>query len=168
MISKDSALAAIKAKREDPPGDVIEALTKWPKPIADTLGAMWHLGMEDATRAVQGVEDEEPREARVIPSRTTDPATSHSAAKAVTVRAGTQRARLLIAFMELPDATDEEAMERADGVSPFSEYSKRCSELREVGMIKPTGETRPGISGQARIVSVITERGLDCLLNEVL
>lgn len=130
-----------------------------------TLGEVADRVLEICRRVIA---DEEPREARVIPSRTTDPATSHSAAKAVTVRAGTQRARLLIAFMELPDATDEEAMERADGVSPFSEYSKRCSELREVGMIKPTGETRPGISGQARIVSVITERGLDCLLNEVL
>lgn len=102
-------------------------------------------------------------EPRVIPSRNTDPTTSHQAAKAITVKAGTQRAHLLAAFAELVDGTDEEAMARAEWVSPSSEYSKRCSELREVGMIEPTGETRPGRSGQARIVSRITPKGLNWL-----
>lgn len=100
---------------------------------------------------------------RVIPSRTTDPATSHAAARTITVKAGTQRAKLLKAFMlfDVFGGTDEQAMIACQsyGVSPSSEYSKRCSELREAGLIEPTGETRTGASGHQRIVSRITEAG---------
>lgn len=110
-------------------------------------------------------------EPRVIPSRTTDPVTSHKAATAVTVKAGTQRSYLLLPFywQNLDHdgtplgLTDEEAMNRAAQaglpVSARSEYSKRCSELREAGLIEPTGETRTGASGHKRIVSRITDAG---------
>jgi hypothetical protein len=83
---------------------------------------------------------------RVIPSRATDPVTSHKAAAAVTVKAGSQRAALLTAFWlmdrdapGIDGATDEEAMRMAGPtlVNPLSEYSKRCSELREAGLIEP-------------------------------
>lgn len=101
---------------------------------------------------------------RVIPARRTDPATSKSAAAAIVVRAGTQRARLLAAFarddvLDQDGATDEQAARLADGVSMSSEYAKRCSELREAGLIEPTGATRPGVSGPERIVSRITSEG---------
>lgn len=102
---------------------------------------------------------------RVIPSRTTDPATSKQAAGAVKVRAGSQRARLLAAFGKnaadhlVDGLTDEQAARIADGVTLTSEYAKRCSELREAGLIEPTGETRPGVSGAERIVSRITSEG---------
>lgn len=111
---------------------------------------------------------------RVIPSRTTDPATSKQAAGAVKVRAGSQRARLLAAFGKYdeghpnlsaalvgaePGLTDEQAARLAEGVSMSSEYAKRCSELREAGLIAPTGSTRPGVSGAERIVSRITFEG---------
>lgn len=93
-------------------------------------------------------------------ARTTDPQTSHRAAAAITLRAGTQRALLLQSFVRAGEGlTDEEAMERAVGVSPSSEYAKRCSELREAGWISPTGQTRKGNSGQDRIVSEITDAG---------
>lgn len=75
------------------------------------------------------------------------------------MRAGSQRARLLASFAHGP-RTDEKAMELAEGVSPASEYSKRCSELREVGFIEPTGETERGRSGQQRMVSGITLEGI--------
>lgn len=103
----------------------------------------------------------------VIPSRNTDPETSH-AAEPVKIKAGTQRAYLLQAFhdqvMHFPDfgLTDEEAMEwarRFAPVSASSEYAKRCSELRAGGFIEPTGETRPGSAGPQRIVSRITDKG---------
>lgn len=97
-----------------------------------------------------------------IPARHSDPETSHAATRAITVRAGTQRAHLLQAFASPRGAdglTDEEAMESSVGVSPHSEYAKRCSELRDAGFIQPTGETRDGNSGQARMVSRITEEG---------
>lgn len=97
--------------------------------------------------------------ARTIPSRNTDPGTSHAATTAITVKANTQRARLLVAFSALADATDEEAMEKAEGVSPMSEFAKRCSELRDGGLIETTGEARTGSSGVPRIVSRITDAG---------
>lgn len=106
-----------------------------------------------------------PQVGRTIPSRRSDPGTSHNAATAIKVKAGTQRAKLLLAFRDAPttrlqgDLTDEEAMEDAEGVSPVSEYAKRCSELRDAGLIEPTGETRKGASGVDRIVSVITDAG---------
>lgn len=100
---------------------------------------------------------------RMIPSRRTDPGTSHKAEKAVTVKAGTQRHRLLVAFSALDDATDEEAMEHAVGVAPTSEFAKRCSELRDGGYIEPTGEERKGAAGVDRIVSRITDKGREAL-----
>lgn len=101
-------------------------------------------------------------ETRVIPSRTTDPETSHAAAKQIVVKAGTQRWHLLAAFAAHDHEyglTDEEAAQASSGVSLFSEYAKRCSELREAGLIEPTGDTRPGSAGPQRIVSRITANG---------
>lgn len=102
--------------------------------------------------------------ADVIPSRTTDPETSHAAAAEIKVRAGTQRAKLLDAHYrgnewDPSGLTDEQAMKWA-GVSATSEFAKRCSELREGGFIEPTGETRPGSAGPQRIVSRITPKGI--------
>lgn len=120
----------------------------------------WEAAVKDAGLSVMVYNG------RVIPSRTTDPATSHAAAREIKVKAGSQRALLLEAFYEAPyrrfydkGMTDEQAMEFAVGVSPNSEYSKRCSELREAGYIEPTGETRTGSSGLQRIVSRITAKG---------
>lgn len=101
----------------------------------------------------------------VIPSRSTDPETSHAAAKEIRVKAGSQRARLLhefaaAYFASTDGLTDEQAMICAYGVSPTSEYAKRCSELREGGFIEPTGETRAGSAGPQRIVSRITVKGM--------
>lgn len=103
---------------------------------------------------------------RTIPSRNTDPGTSHEAAARVVIRSGTQRTLLLQAFQamdfqepENPGLTDEEAMNRAVGVTAWSEYAKRCSELRDGGLIVPTGETRVGEAGTPRIVSKITDVG---------
>lgn len=96
----------------------------------------------------------------VIPSRTTDPVTSHAAAKEIRVKAGSQRAYLLHCFWNFPGGlTDEEAMRCSHGVSAMSEFSKRCSELREGGFIEATGETRAGSAGPQRIVSRITAKG---------
>lgn len=105
--------------------------------------------------------------ARTIPSRRTDPSTSHEAAASVVVTGENQRGLLLKAFQgrygddpDDPGLTDEEAMNRAVGVTAWSEYAKRCSELRDAGLIEATGETRKGESGRARIVSRITDAGL--------
>lgn len=101
----------------------------------------------------------------IIPARESDPETSHAATREIRVKAGSQRAYLLRAFAKYPEdgLTDEQAAINDGHVSMYSEYAKRCSELRDGGFIEPTGETRPGMSGQARIVSRITDKGRDWL-----
>lgn len=93
-------------------------------------------------------------------ARTTDPRTSDGT-RTYSLKAGTQRAKLLATFGRWPDdgLTDEQAMERTEGVGPFSEYATRCSELRNAGWITDTGKDRKGNSGTPRIVSRITEAG---------
>ena len=86
-------------------------------------------------------------------ARTSDPITSHLGAADVEPRALTQRGRLLAAFRAHPDGlTDEEAAILAVGVSYRSCWWKRCSELRDLGLIEPTGEMREGSQGSKRIV----------------
>jgi hypothetical protein len=112
-----------------------------------------------------------PSTGRVIPSRRTDPETSHQAAASVVVTARNQRGRLLAAhatasqYVSYDGLTDEEAMENAQGVAPTSEFAKRCSELRDAGLIVPTGATRKGGAGIPRIVSKITDQGLKVARN---
>lgn len=88
----------------------------------------------------------------------TDPRTSNGEIT-YSMRAGSQRHRLLEAYAEWYSLTDEEAMERAEGVSPLSEYATRCSEMRNAGWIEDTGEDRKGGSGTPRIVCRITDAG---------
>lgn len=99
-------------------------------------------------------------------SRRSDPHTSHLAATAISIKAGSQRARLLIAFVEhAPNGLTDEEAATAAGISLVSEYATRCSELRNAGLIDvcvtDNGPvTRIGSSGMARIVSAITDDGL--------
>lgn len=103
-------------------------------------------------------------------ARRTDPHTSQLAADTIKIKAGSQRARLLIAFADHAPAglTDEEAA-LAAGIPLTSEYATRCSELRNAALIGqcfehtdtgPTPATRISSSGLARIVSAITDDGL--------
>lgn len=94
-----------------------------------------------------------------------DPHTSHLAARRAAYRAGSQKALLLAAYHRLPDATDEEAAKEA-GVSLRSSFWKRCGEMREDGLIafvtvhgQPL--TRVGDLGAERMVSRITPAGIE-------
>lgn len=93
-------------------------------------------------------------------ARTDDPRTSQKW-NPDTMRPGTQSHRLLETFGRWPDdgLTDEQAMEKAEGVSPLSEYAKRCSDLRTAQLIVDTGKDRKGGSGLDRIVCRITPKG---------
>jgi hypothetical protein len=96
---------------------------------------------------------------RSIPSRTTDPETSHAAFQSILVTASNQRGKLLLPYRYATDGlTDEEAQERS-GVPVRSCWWKRCSELREVGLIVATGDVRKGQAGVERMVCVITPEG---------
>lgn len=96
-------------------------------------------------------------------ARASDPSTSRAAARDVSFRAGSQKAKLLGAFAE-GEYTDEEAAVRA-GLSLRSCFWKRCGELRDAGLIEFTGQTRRGSAGSACGVSRITEQGM-CLTTD--
>lgn len=93
-------------------------------------------------------------------TRRDDHATSIAGAASVAYRAGTQKAALLAAYQAAGAAglTDEEAAEAA-GISLRSCYWKRCGELRQDGVIAPTGQTRSGDAGVDRIVCRATSTG---------
>jgi hypothetical protein len=95
--------------------------------------------------------------------RRKDGTTSTGGAKAIVVRAGSQRAILLAVYREQP-LTDEEAG-NASGLSmlPKCCYWKRCSELRQAGYIAPTGETRLSSAGVEQQVCRITTLGFFAL-----
>ena len=74
-----------------------------------------------------------------------------------------QIARLLDAYT-LADLTDEEAVEVTLGHPPTladEGLRRRASDLRALGWIAPTGETRPNSRGRQRIVCAITDAGRD-------
>lgn len=95
-------------------------------------------------------------------ARADDPPTAKEAARTVLkTKAGSQRQRLWEVFRYwAPDTglTDEQAAKIAN-IPLTSEYATRCSELRNAGLIEPTGESRAGSSGMQREVSRITDLG---------
>ena len=95
-------------------------------------------------------------------SRRTDPVTSRSAT--ATLKADSQRARLLYAYLRHGDLTDEQAGQ-VTGLSARRSccYWKRCSELRQAGYIATTGVTRLSSAGEWQQVCRITGQGIDAL-----
>jgi hypothetical protein len=93
--------------------------------------------------------------------RATDPRTSADAAKSASIRSGSQRAIILKVYADQPfGLTDEEAGD----ISGLSEnrkccYWKRCSELRQMGFITPTGQHRKSSANENQMVCVITNNG---------
>ena len=94
--------------------------------------------------------------------------TSTAGTKAVTIRAKSQRHLLLSQYSMSSDLIDEEAG-RLSGLAdrPNCGYWKRCSELRQAGYIKPTGETRLSGVGVLQAVCKITEAGIQALREAV-
>lgn len=101
------------------------------------------------------------------PARHSDPKTSHKAA-ASPFRRNTQRHLLLIEY-QLAASPDRVSLEQPIGLTDEEAASlagilrgcpwKRCSELREMHLIRPTGETRQSSMGVAQNVCVITAKG---------
>jgi len=99
--------------------------------------------------------------------RRNDGATSTGGAKAIVVRAGSQRQLLLAQYDEEP-MTDEEAGNASRlAILPKCCYWKRCSELRQAGYIRPTGKTRTSSAGVEQQVCEITDEG-SCVLSSTL
>lgn len=97
-------------------------------------------------------------------SGTHDLPTQKQGAADVAVRAGSQKHKLLVAYWTVEThghtagLTDEEASAHA-ALPIRSCFWKRCGELRQAGLIAPTGEERKGDAGTPRIVCRITEAG---------
>lgn len=91
-------------------------------------------------------------------ARQSDPSTSHDGIRTVSLRAGTQAARLARAYRDAGELTDDEAGQIA-GLRDAG-YWKRCSDLRRAGIIEPTGETRPGRSGEQQRICRLTALGV--------
>ena len=91
--------------------------------------------------------------------RHTDPATSRQAALVMPRAWNTHKARLLAAYADAPNGlTDEEACQIA-GLERGG--WKRCSDLRTLGWIRPTLQTRTATSGLEQQVCEITQTGSD-------
>ena len=90
--------------------------------------------------------------------RSTDPATCKEP-----VSRHSQAARLLDVYC-LHDVTDEEAVElllgHPAGLADEG-LRRRASDLRALGWIEPTGDTRPNRRGRQRMVCAITDAGRD-------
>ena len=78
-----------------------------------------------------------------------------------------QSARLLDTYT-LADLTDEEAVEMLLGhpaTLADEGLRRRASDLRQLGWIATTGETRPNSRGRQSIICAITELGRDAHMN---
>lgn len=97
--------------------------------------------------------------------RRTDPGTSRRAAPDAARRAPSQKVRLLAVYRAAGSdgLTDEEAGDRS-GLAQSRRccYWKRCSELRQEGLISAAGE-RISSAGAAQMVCLITEDGIRLL-----
>lgn len=93
-------------------------------------------------------------------ARSNDPDTSKQAACENKLYRNELMRSLLMAFLAAGQTgfTDEEAGERVVGLLNRS-WWKRCSDLRAVGFIEPTGEKRRTSQGSLARVSRITKSG---------
>jgi hypothetical protein len=92
-------------------------------------------------------------------ARTTDPSTSHAADRANRPKRESQAIKLLRAYAEWGEMTDEEAALKAGIVGGW----KRCSDLRNWKAIVPTGDLRQTSMGVQAQVCGITQLGREML-----
>lgn len=100
--------------------------------------------------------------APVVPAaRTADPVTSNEGIRDVLPRAGSQQAKLLLAYANRPMGLTADEAGQSSGLSenPRCGYWKRISELRRDGLISDTHRTRPGLAGSVQSVLAITAKG---------
>lgn len=99
--------------------------------------------------------------------RTTDPQTSRAAAynPKLHVRWGTYTSRLLAQYFDHAKLTDEQAGRLAH--LEHAGYWKRCADLRRLQLIRDTGETRVGDTGQSQMLCEITGLGIQLHLKSI-
>ena len=92
-------------------------------------------------------------------ARNTDPQTSQQAAIGLPVRGGSQRAKILLAYLDGEHTDDEIGQITGLASVPNCCYWKRCSELRQAGYIEPTGATRLSRVNKLQQICRITAAG---------
>lgn len=97
----------------------------------------------------------------VMHARREDPPTSHRAAAELSDQTSMMY-RLLTSYGWADNLTAEEASLRA-GLPRGSETHKRVSDLKNLGMIEDTGETRIASTRRQQMVCAITEAGASVL-----
>ena len=96
--------------------------------------------------------------------RQSDSSTSVEGAKDVTIRAGSQRTKLLETYAScVYSITDEVAGVLSGLAERKAGYWKRCSELRRAGYIESTGEMRESSTGSMQQCCRITDAGRQAL-----
>jgi hypothetical protein len=91
-----------------------------------------------------------PRSLEIAHARNTDPATSHAAARSVTLTPG--RELVLSALRTFGPMTDEQLVPILAGKLSPSGTRTRRSELVSLGLVRATSKTRPLASGRDGIV----------------
>lgn len=98
-------------------------------------------------------------------SRRSDPATSREAARSVSGEVLRDQQALVLGCIR-GDATAWEIttvlLHRGHGVQQ-NVVAKRLTELRELGMVRLTGETRPGVSHRRQQVWTVTDKGREAV-----
>jgi hypothetical protein len=104
---------------------------------------------------------EQVTEAIIIPMfRNSDPVTSKKAAKGASKRSPSQQTILLKAYRGGRGLTDEEAgVVTGLALKPKCCYWKRCSELRTMGFIVPTGDFARSSANELQMICKMTTKG---------
>jgi len=98
--------------------------------------------------------------------RSTDPATSRQGAQDVLPRRDSQQGQLLRVYGEnrIYGLTDEQAGDLSGlAKKPKCCYWKRCSELRQKGLIEDTGQEALSSAGSSMMVCRLTAKGAELL-----
>jgi hypothetical protein len=90
--------------------------------------------------------------------RSTDPATSRDAAHRLTDKRTMMRT-LLLAYAAYPMGLTADEAAGFAGYGPADGAWKRVSDLKNAGLVAPTGNTRTGDSGRQQAILAITEAG---------
>lgn len=103
-------------------------------------------------------------------ARRSDPKTSHKAAASARMRAGSQRHRILAAFLITANRNPDPGWTAREvgqltGLAdkPGCSYWTRVSELARDGLIEYTGQTRPVDTGEEQRCYRLTRQGLEVL-----
>jgi hypothetical protein len=91
-------------------------------------------------------------------ARTTDPITSHRAARQHAVHRGNQRGEILLAHSTVGAMTDDECQQLLSHIR-LNSLTTRRSELLAMGLLEDSGERRLTVAGSDAVVWKITESG---------